>query len=142
MEQIIITRANGAIVPIANKKTATSIKSASQNITLLGDDTVSIVVVSPFKQTYFLGDTINIYGNPYRLNRLPKVRKNGMHEFQYELEFEGMQYDMMRVTYDLTIDTTNNKLADVSAESLTGSLHRFATVLISNMNGSPEKTCV
>lgn len=134
MEQIIITRANGAIVPIANKKTATSIKSASQNITLLGDDTVSIVVVSPFKQTYLLGDTINIYGNPYRLNRLPKVRKNGMHEFQYELEFEGMQYDMMRVTYDLTIDTTNNKLADVSAESLTGSLHRFATVLISNMN--------
>ncbi len=134
MEQIIITRTNGAIVPIANKKTATSIKSATQNVTLLGDDTVSIVVVSPFKQTYWLGDTITIYGNPYRLNRLPKVRKTGMHEFQYELEFEGMQYDMMRVTYDLTIDTTSNELADVSAESLTGNLHLFATVLISNMN--------
>lgn len=134
MEQIVITRANGDKIPIANKKTATSIKSATQNVTLLGDDTVNIVVVSPFKQNYLLGDTITIYGNPYHMNRLPKVKKTGTYEFQYELEFEGSQYEMMRVTYDLTIDTTNNKLADVSAESLTGNLERFATVLISNMN--------
>ena len=129
-----MTRANGAIIPIANKKTATSIKSASQSVTLLGDDTVNIVVVSPFKQNYLLGDTITIYGKPYHMNRLPKVKKTGMHEFQYELEFEGSQYEMMRVTYDLTIDTTKNELADVSAESLTGNLNRFATVLIANMN--------
>lgn len=133
MEQIVITRANGDIVPIANKKTATSIKSATQNVTLLGDDTVTIVVTSPFKQTYLLGDAITIYGNVYHLNRLPKVKKTGMHEFQYDLEFEGAQYEMMRATYDLTIDTTNNTLADVSAESLTGNLQRFATVLVANL---------
>ena len=133
MEQIVITRANGDIVPIANKKTATSIKSATQNVTLLGDDTVTIVVTSPFKQTYLLGDAITIYGNVYHLNRLPKVKKTGMHEFQYDLEFEGAQYEMMRATYDLTIDTTKNTLADVSAESLTGNLQRFATVLVANL---------
>lgn len=133
MEQIVITRANGDIVPISNKKTATSIKSATQNVTLLGDDTVTIVVTSPFKQTYLLGDAITIYGNVYHLNRLPKVKKTGMHEFQYDLEFEGAQYEMMRATYDLTIDTTNNTLADVSAESLTGNLQRFATVLVANL---------
>lgn len=133
MEQIVITRANGDIVPIANKKTATSIKSATQNVTLLGDDTVTIVVTSPFKQTYLLGDAITVYGNVYHLNRLPKVKKTGMHEFQYDLEFEGAQYEMMRATYDLTIDTTNNTLADVSAESLTGNLQRFATVIVANL---------
>ena len=133
MEQIVITRANGDTIPIANKKTATSIKSATQNVTLLGDDTVTIVVTSPFKQTYLLGDAITIYGNVYHLNRLPKVKKTGMHEFQYDLEFEGAQYEMMRATYDLTIDTTNNTLADVSAESLTGNLQRFATVLVANL---------
>ena len=45
---------------------------------------------------------------------------------------EGAQYDLLRVTYDLTIDTTSNKLQDVQGDALTGDLRRFATVLISN----------
>lgn len=133
MEQIIIKRGN-TLIPIASKKTATSIKSATQNVALLGDDTLNIVVVSPFKLDFFIGDTTFVYGNIYKLNRLPKVKKNGMYEFEYELEFEGAQYDMMRVTYDLTIDTTSNQLSDVSGDSLTGNLRRFATVMVSNLN--------
>lgn len=133
MEQIIIKRGN-TLIPIASKKTATSIKSATQNVALLGDDTLNIVVVSPFKLDFLIGDTTVVYGNIYKLNRLPKVKKNGMYEFEYELEFEGAQYDMMRVTYDLTIDTTSNQLADVSGDSLTGNLRRFATVMVSNLN--------
>lgn len=133
MEQIIIKRGN-TLFPIASKKTATSIKSATQNVALLGDDTLNIVVVSPFKLDFLIGDTTFVYGNIYKLNRLPKVKKNGMYEFEYELEFEGAQYDMMRVTYDLTIDTTSNQLADVSGDSLTGNLRRFATVMVSNLN--------
>lgn len=133
MEQIIIKRGN-TLIPIASKKTATSIKSATQNVALLGDDTLNIVVVSPFKLDFLIGDTTFVYGNIYKLNRLPKVKKNGMYEFEYELEFEGSQYDMMRVTYDLTIDTTSNQLADVSGDSLTGNLRRFATVMVSNLN--------
>lgn len=133
MEQIIIKRGN-TLIPLASKKTATSIKSATQNVALLGDDTLNIVVVSPFKLDFLIGDTTFVYGNIYKLNRLPKVKKNGMYEFEYELEFEGAQYDMMRVTYDLTIDTTSNQLADVSGDSLTGNLRRFATVMVSNMN--------
>lgn len=133
MEQIIIKRGN-TLIPLASKKTATSIKSATQNVALFGDDTLNIVVVSPFKLDFFIGDTTFVYGNIYKLNRLPKVKKNGMYEFEYELEFEGAQYDMMRVTYDLTIDTTSNQLADVSGDSLTGNLRRFATVMVSNLN--------
>lgn len=133
MEQIIIKRGN-TLIPLASKKTATSIKSATQNVALLGDDTLNIVVVSPFKLDFLIGDTTFVYGNIYKLNRLPKVKKNGMYEFEYELEFEGAQYDMMRVTYDLTIDTTSNQLADVSGDSLTGNLRRFATVMVSNLN--------
>ena len=133
MEQIIIKRGN-TLIPLASKKTATSIKSATQNVALLGDDTLNIVVVSPFKLDFLIGDTTFVYGNIYKLNRLPKVKKNGMYEFEYELEFEGAQYDMMRVTYDLTIDTTSNQLADVSGDSLTGNLRRFAKVMVSNLN--------
>jgi hypothetical protein len=45
---------------------------------------------------------------------------------------EGLQYDLLRATYDLTIDTTSNTLQDVQSDALTGDLRRFATVLISN----------
>lgn len=132
MEQIIITKPDGSLVPLANKRTATKIKSAKQNWALLANDTVSINIESPFPQKYDIGDRITAFGRLYKLNRLPKVKKTGMREFSYDLEFEGVQYDLMRATYDLTIDTTTNKLQDVQADTLTGNLHRFATVLISN----------
>jgi hypothetical protein len=134
MEQIMITKPNGSIVPIASKHTATVIKSAKQTWELLGNDIVNINVESPFPQTYGIGDKITVFGRVYKLNQLPKVKKTGMHAFSYDLEFEGVQYDLLCATYDLTIDTTTNELQDVQADSLTGDLRRFATVLIANAN--------
>ena len=134
LTNIFITKANGSRVPIANRRTATDISSAKQNWALNAEDTVSITVVSPFPQTYGIGDKITIFGRDYKLNRLPKVKKTGMHEFQYDLEFEGIQYDLFRVTYDVTIDTTTNELQDVQGDTLTGDLHRFMTVLVANAN--------
>lgn len=134
MEQIIVTKPNGTTYPLAVRRTATNIKSAKQDWALLGNDTVSVTVESPFPQTYGIGDKITVFGRVYKLNRLPKVKKTGMHQFSYDLEFEGIQYDLMRATYDLTIDTTNNQLQDVQADTLTGDLRRFAIVLLSNAN--------
>lgn len=134
MEQIIITKRNGNRVPIQSRRTATNVTSAKQNWTLNGDDTVDITVTSPFKQSYEIGDKITVFGRDYTLNRLSKPKKTGMHEFQYTLQFEGVQYDLLRATYDVTIDTTNNKLQDVQGDSLTGDLRRFLTVLIANAN--------
>ena len=53
---IYIHKADGSLVPIANRRTATDISSASQNWSLNAEDTVSITVVSPFPQTYGIGD--------------------------------------------------------------------------------------
>lgn len=132
MEQIIITKPNLSTYPLASKRTATQIKSAKQNWALLGVDVVNVSVESPFPQTYGIGDKITVFGRVYKLNRLPKVRKTGMRELSYDLEFEGVQYDLIRAAYNLTIDTTNNELQDVQSDSLTGDLRRFATVLIAN----------
>lgn len=134
MEQIIITRLNGSQHPIAKRKDACYMTSASQSITLLGADTVAIQVKSATKQEYFIGDTIEVYGRSYKLNRMPKVNKESANSFTYDLEFEGIQYDLARCTYDLTIDTTNNEMQDVSSNSLIGDLRVFAEVLISNAN--------
>lgn len=131
---IIITKPNGNRVPMESRATATSITAAKQTWALNAEDTIAITVVSPFPQSYGIGDVITVFGRDYRLNRLPKVSKTGMQEYQYDLEFEGIQYDLMRVTYDVNINTTNNKLQDIQGDSLTGDLKRFMEVLISNAN--------
>jgi hypothetical protein len=117
-----------------NRRTATGITSAKQNWGLNAEDTVDITIESPFPQTYNIGDKITVFGRDYKLNRLPSVKKTGMHQFQYTLQFEGVQYDLFRITYDLTVDTTTNELQDVQGDTLTGNLHRFMTVLIANAN--------
>ena len=131
---IIITKPNGSRVSMESRATATAITAAKQTWALNAEDTIAITVVSPFPQTYGIGDVITVLGRDYRLNRLPKVSKTGMQEYQYDLEFEGIQYDLMRVTYDVNINTTNNQLQDIQGDSLTGDLKRFMEVLISNAN--------
>jgi len=108
--------------------------SAKQKRDLQGADTVTITITSAEAVTYGIGDTITVFGRKYCLNRMPKITKNSARELTYELEFEGVQYDLLRVTYDLTISTTSNQLQEIQAEQLTGDLRRFATVLISNAN--------
>lgn len=131
---IIITKPNGSRVPMESRATATAITAAKQTWALNAEDTIAITVVSPFPQSYGIGDVITVFGRDYRLNRLPKVSKTGMQEYQYDLEFEGIQYDLMRVTYDVNINTTKNQLQDIQGDSLTGDLKRFMGVLISNAN--------
>lgn len=131
---IIITKPNGSRVLMESRATATAITAAKQTWALNAEDTIAITVVSPFPQSYGIGDVITVFGRDYRLNRLPKVSKTGMQEYQYDLEFEGIQYDLMRVTYDVNINTTNNQLQDIQGDSLTGDLKRFMDVLISNAN--------
>jgi phage-related protein len=134
MEQIIMTRPNGDRAPLASRRTATAIKSATQTWNLNADETVVITVESPFPQQYEIGDKITVFGRDYTLNRLPPVKKTGMHEYQYTLTFEGIQYDLLRVQYELSIETSGNQLQDVQGDSLTGTLRKFMEVLIANAN--------
>lgn len=134
MEQIIVTRRNGTTYPLVVKKEATAITQAQQSWGLLGDDLVQISIESPFPQQHEIGDWISVFGRIYTLNQLPRVRKSGVHKYAYDLTFEGVQYDLLRAFYDVTIETTGNTLQDVQGDALTGNLKRFATVLIANAN--------
>ena len=134
MGQIVITRKNGEKYTLAPKKEVASIKEAKQKWGLLGDDVVNITMESRIPQSYEIGDSINVFGRLYKLNQLPKVQKTGANHYSYELTFEGVQYDLLRAFYDVTIETTGNTLQDVQGDALTGNLRRFATVLIANAN--------
>ena len=134
MERIIATRPDNTTYELAKRGSAMGFTQAVQKWDLQGADIVSVTVESAVPVTYGIGDKITVFGRDYKLNRLPKVTKSANFHFIYELEFEGIQYDLLRATYDLTVDTTSNQLQDVQADSLTGDLQRFATVLIANAN--------
>lgn len=134
--EFIIHRVSGGNINLISKSphTLSTVTQGSQKITLLAEDVVTLTVESAVKISFEIGDSIDIFGRVYRMNRLPRMQKNGNRLFTYEIEMEGIQYDLMRASYDLTIDTTSNQLQDVQADSLTGNLRRFADVLISNAN--------
>lgn len=129
-----MTRPNGNRAPLSVRRTATVITSASQTWNLNADETVNITVQSPFPQQYEIGDKITVFGRDYTLNRLPQVKKTGMQEFVYTLVFEGVQYDLIRAQYELSVETSGNTLQDVQGDSLTGTLHKFMEVLVANAN--------
>lgn len=133
-----ILNENGTALPIdlMNRTPGqlSTVTRGTQKVTLLGEDVVTLTVESVRPIAFEIGDVMNVYGRAYRLNRLPAVQKQGERLYTYEVEMEGAQYDLLRATYDLTIDTTSNTLQDVQSDALTGGLRRFATVLISNAN--------
>src|SRR5690554_2022450 len=136
MINFIIQKAGGGTINLYSKNASTlsTVTNAEQSQGLNSDDLVRITVESAVKITFDIGDKMNILGRWYKINRLPTVKKTGNRLFTYNIELEGVQYDLARVVYDLTIDTTSNALQDVQADMLTGNLQRFATVLIANAN--------
>lgn len=132
MEQILIRKPNGDTEPINSSSKVSIITQAEHRKTLLGEDTISMTVESAEPRNFGIGDTINIFGLPtYRINQLPKVTKLSERKYQYELVFEGLQYDMLRVAYRNTDVGSFNNAADFS---LIGDLEMFLNVLINNLN--------
>ena len=134
MEQIIIHQADGTVRPLIDRLNPTNIASAKQKREINNADTVSMSIQSTNPQVFNIGDWISVFGRVYRLNRLPKVKKDGEFGYTYDLEFEGIQYDLLRAMYNVNVDTTNNTIKDVTGDSLTGDLARFMAVLIANAN--------
>lgn len=134
MEQIIIHQADGTVRPLIDRLNPTNIASAKQKREINNADTVSMSIQSTNPQVFNIGDWISVFGRVYRLNRLPKVKKDGEFGYTYDLEFEGIQYDLLRAMYNVNFDTTNNTIQDVTGDSLTGDLARFMAVLIANAN--------
>lgn len=131
MDQIIITRPDGTSLPIETKGEVTKIIRAEQKINLLNEDVVTMTVESPLAQNFNIGAKIVVYGRDYTMNQLPSVKKNGERRFSYELTFEGVQYDLLRAQYEVSLDTTG---AEVWGDSLMADLRRFMEVLVVNAN--------
>jgi hypothetical protein len=126
MEQIIIKHPDGSQTPLVSKGNVSIITKAEQTVSLLADDVVNISVNSATPLQFVLGDTIEVYGKTYTLNQLPTVKKTGERRFNYELIFEGVQYELLDAQFLLPDDTIK--------DSLHGTLFTFVQILVSNAN--------
>lgn len=134
MEQIIVTHLDGSTLKLQSKENGSQITQAKQNVQLLGVDTVDVTVESAVKLNFYIGDKITIIGRDYTLNTPAKERKISENQFVYDVQFEGIQYELLRAAFNVNISTTSNSIQDISGDSLTGNLKRFLDVLISNAN--------
>ena len=134
MEQIIVTHLDSSTTKLQSKENVSTITRANQNVELLGADTVEISVESANKLNFYIGDKITVIGRDYTLNTPAKEHKLSERKFVYDMVFEGVQYDLLRVSYSVNVDTTSNEIQDLSGDSLTGDLKMFLDVLLSNAN--------
>lgn len=117
---------------LPSRRIGASIKSASIETTLGSVDLLRLNVESVQPIDWQLGERAEVYGRSYRLNRLPSMKKDGGTLYSYQLEYEGRQYDLLRVLFDLTVDTTKDTAQDLMEIALTGTAHRFLEVLTAN----------
>ena len=134
MEQIIVTHVDNTTLKLQSKANRSSVTKFTQNVELLGADTIDISVESATKLNFYIGDKITVIGRDYTLNTPPIEKKYSEKSFTYDLQFEGVQYDLMRASYSVNVDTTTNQIQDLNGEALTGDLKMFLDVLISNVN--------
>lgn len=126
MEQIIIHHADGSETPLFSRKNVSGISKATQKTALLSDDAVTIGVSSAVPLPVGIGDRIEVYGRTYKANQLPQPTKNGQRRFEYDITFEGLQYDLIDAQYKLPPDA----YGDTYYSDLRGHL----TVLVWNAN--------
>jgi len=130
MEPIIIQKLGGKLLHLFRQDPVCTVTKAEQTRKLLGEDVVSLTVVSAQPLPFVIGDSLRWLGEEYVLNQMPTADKKGG-QFVYELQLEGVQYSLLHALYfntDVTGFFTGGEF------SLTGDISLFASVLLNNLN--------
>ena len=125
MEQIIINKASGAEIRLFNR-----VDTAEQVKEFMGQDAVNIAFRSAVPVSFDVGDYVEVFGERYTLNLLPTEKKEDDRNFTYNVRFEGIQYDFIKVQ---TLDIDAAGISTGTAFSLMGNLEDFCSLIIRNM---------
>jgi len=131
MEQIIITPAVGSSWSLLTRAEVSTLRSCIQKRSLLGQDTLEMIVESASPLPFKIRDTITIFGSSYYLNALPKVSKSGSRLYEYAMTWEGRQYDLLHAKY---LDEGDDGVSISARFSLTGDIELFLNVLVNNLD--------
>jgi hypothetical protein len=127
MGQITVTRAAGGYVKLGTSHPPVNIISATQEMSLMDEDKVTISVECAAALNITIGDYITVYGRRYYINSPPVVTKEGARTFRYDFTFEGMQYKWADLQFKFTY---NSAIVQSTEFPLTGSLSsQFSSML-------------
>lgn len=129
MGEIVVNR-NGSVHLYLVERNSRTIKSAVLSQELLADDSVNVKVESKTALDLKINDYIFIDGLTYRLNQLPSVTKNSENNFEYDLIFQGLMFDLKRCKF---FNADANDFKTELEFPLIGDLEFFLIVVRNNM---------
>lgn len=125
-----IIRRNGTKTPLFSQEPFCTVKSATQNCTLMGDDNVQLSIVSSVIMSFDKGDKIIINGEEYSIRTLPTRQMQSDTYYTYDVTFYGVMYELMKTIYR---NTDADGKSTSSSFDLTYSIRDFVKVLIYNV---------
>lgn len=129
MGEIVVNR-NGSVHLYLVERNSRTIKSAVLSQELLADDSVNVKVESKNALDLKINDYILFDGLTYRLNQLPSVTKNAENNFDYDIIFQGLMFDLKRCKF---FNADANDFKTELEFPLIGDLEFFLTVVRNNM---------
>jgi len=131
LEQIVVHKKNGNnIIRLYSYANNSGITRAEQVMELMGQDIVNITLVSAIIIDFHIGDYIEVFGKRYTINTPSEVYKRNDREFEYDIRFEGIQYELIKaqlLDVDINGDSTGTSFF------FTGNLNDYVQMIIRNM---------
>lgn len=132
MEYIVIKKPNNEVrARIFGSSTPIKITKGEQRKQLLGENIVELSIESVKPIDFGINDYLDVFGERYWLNLLPKAKKTKEDLFSYDLTFESAQYNMAKVVF---LDMDKSGRSSSSTFSIRGSILDVAEIVINNMN--------
>lgn len=126
-----IIKRNGEIITLNTKEPFCVVKQATQNSSLMGDDYISLQIVSDKWLSFDKGDKIIVDGFDYTIRTTTTRGIEGANHYTFEPIFYGPMYDLMKTIYR---NCDRYGKSDRSTFDLTYTIKEFMQVLIFNLN--------
>lgn len=131
MEQITVIKKDKTTFDLFSKTYGRTVNQAIQDISLMGDDTVTLTVLSSTLIDFGIGDKITVGSKEYFIRTMPSREIISDDLFIYEVKFYGVIYELIKSQYR---DTNTNGLSKRSTFDLTYGIKDFVKVVINNIS--------
>ena len=125
-----ITKRNGETIQLNTNEPFCFVKEATLTSSLMGDDYISLKIVSSEWLSFAKGDKIIVGGNEYSIRATTTREIVSEGYYNYEPVFYGVMYDLMKTIYR---NCDKYGKSDKSTFDLTYTIKEFVQVLIYNL---------
>ena len=131
MGEIEVIKRKGGTIQLFSRDPFCTVKSATQNISLMGDDNIQLSIISTELLDFEKGDKIIVCGEEYTIRTRATREMKTDRYYQYDAVFYGVMYELMKTQYRNTDES--GKSTSMTFD-LTYSIRDFVKVIIYNMN--------